>query len=109
MNEQPKIEKREEENSELAEFKQEIARLKDEETKEGKTAHLLTLDPKKLESEDMKMYGMLSDKDRPIEEVVKYFNGYRAILKIIEANKSRKEFAAYIGNLIQIRMGEEEI
>jgi len=108
MNEQPKIEIKEENISELAEFRQEIARLKEKEAKEGITGHFLDLDPKKLEAEDMKMYGMLFDKDRPAEELVKYFQGYHAILKIIEADNSRELFAQYIGNLIQIRLGEEE-
>ena len=87
----------------LEKFCQKISGLKEEEIVSGRTAHFEFVNPIDLDERDMEIFGMISDRNHDIDELVSVVQKRR--LELSESgNKSQKEFLAYLNHLVQIRM-----
>lgn len=82
----------------LEQFHSAVLRLKQQEEAEGKTAHFEGVDPSQLVDEDRGIYEKLQAGQLEREE----FEAYRDAASSRDSERSRAEFAAYMGNILQI-------
>ena len=87
----------------LEAFRAEISRRVEEERALGRTAHFYNIEVEELTEDDRIMWQVVEADWRAAE---KDFRGYSRLVQQSD-NRSRKDFSAYLGNLITIKMGEE--
>ena len=98
--------------TDLKEFQQEVARLKASEEEEGKTAHFTHLNPEDLTEDDMQAYNDFLIKNWDSERFLAYWDKIIAALQKEPTDKkikSRRDFAAYLGNIWQYEVTKREI
>lgn len=84
-------------------FRSEIGALKEKEKQERETAHFEGVNPEELTFDDMIIYQNCKNGFLSLEN----FNNYRQ--SIPKEQKGRREFAAYIGNMLMAKLGNEQL
>ena len=83
----------------LKSFQVQIAELKRQEEENGKTVHFSGIDPYELVEEDKNLYEEFLFDRLDDKKLMKHINS----LSFKPGNKSRKQFAGYLGNMLSIK------